>query len=128
MILFTRPIMPLLTYILFADDTNLFYSHKNLNTLTTTLNCEVDKVSKWFKCNKLSLNINKTCCIYFSHNRSHNAPIHDPILIDGSPLSFKDTTKFLGVTIDSHLSWDNHILAFITQYMQLSFKSNWYTL
>ena len=100
---------PLLTYILFADDTNLFYSHKNLNTLTTTLNCEVDKVSKWFKCNKLSLNINKTCCIYFSHNRSHNAPIHDPILIDGSPLSFKDSTKFLGVTIDSHLSWDNHI-------------------
>ena len=47
--------------------------------------------------------------MYFSHNRSHNAPIHDPILIDGSPLSFKDSTKFLGVTIDSHLSWDNHI-------------------
>ena len=35
--------------------------------------------------------------------------IHDPILIDGSPLSFKDSTKFLGVTIHSHLSWDNHI-------------------
>ena len=47
--------------------------------------------------------------MYFSHTRSHNAPIHDPILIDGSPLSFKDSTKFLGVTIDSHLSWDNHI-------------------
>ena len=63
--------------------------------------------------------------MYFSHNRSHNAPIHDPILIDGSPLSFKDSTKFLGVTIDSHLSWDNHIH---NNYMQLSFKSNWYTL
>ena len=47
--------------------------------------------------------------MYFSHTRSHNAPIHDPILIDGSPLSFKDSTKFLGVTIDLHLSWDNHI-------------------
>ena len=47
--------------------------------------------------------------MYFSHTCSKNAPIHDPILIDGFPLSFKDSTKFLGVTIDSHLSRDNHI-------------------
>ena len=45
----------LLSFILFADDTNIFYSHENLHSLV-----EIPKVCTWFKCNKLSLNINKT--------------------------------------------------------------------
>ena len=51
---------PLLSFILIADDTNIFYSHKNFHSLITTLNSELSKVSSWFKCNKLSLNIAKT--------------------------------------------------------------------
>ena len=36
-----------LNYVLFADDTNLFASHKNLDTLINILNKELDKVSNW---------------------------------------------------------------------------------
>ena len=54
-----------LSYILFADDTNLFFSHKNLNTLKLTLNVELNKVTQWFKCNKLSLNLKKTNYMLF---------------------------------------------------------------
>ena len=36
---------PLLSYILFAEDTNIFYSHTNLNTLVNTLNTELPKIS-----------------------------------------------------------------------------------
>ena len=100
---------PILTYILFADDTNLFYSHKNINTLINTFNSELSKISQWFKCNKLSLNINKTCTMHFSNSRIYNYDLNSPILVDGSPLNVKDSTKFLGLTLDSHLSWDNHI-------------------
>ena len=101
---------PLLTFILFADDTNLFYSHKNLNTLTASLNSELSKVANCFKCNELSLNINKTCCMHFSNTNTHNVQLlTSPILIDGLPLTIQDSTKFLGVTIDSKLTWDNHI-------------------
>ena len=99
---------PLLSYILFADDTNIFYSHKNLNSLITTLNLELAKLSCWFKCNKLSLNINKTNFIYFRNIHSQNV-LQNNILIDGLPLVEKEFTKFLGVTIDSHLTWKNHI-------------------
>ena len=42
----------LLNFILFADDTNIFYSHKCIDTLIETLNHELTKVSVWFKCNK----------------------------------------------------------------------------
>ena len=44
-----------LNYVLFADDNNLFASHKNLDTLIIILNKELDKVSNWLKVNKLSL-------------------------------------------------------------------------
>lgn len=46
-----------LDLILFADDTNLFYSHKDLSHLTSILNCEMNKLSEWFIVNKLSINI-----------------------------------------------------------------------
>ena len=101
---------PLLSFILFADDTNIFYSHKNFDSLITTLNSELSKVSSWFICNKLSLNIAKTNFMLFKPSnfqniRHNNLNIH----IDGLPIIEKKATKFLGVTIDSSLSWNDHI-------------------
>ena len=42
--------------ILFADDTNLFFSHFDSTTLMNLVNSEMLKLSDWFKANKLSLN------------------------------------------------------------------------
>ena len=39
--------------ILFADDTNLFYSHKDIEMLSHTVNTKLVKVNHWFKDNKL---------------------------------------------------------------------------
>ena len=50
----------LLDLILFADDTNVFLSPKDLSYLSDMLNLEIDKRSIWFKANKLSLNLKKT--------------------------------------------------------------------
>ena len=55
----------LLNLILFADDTNVFMSHKDLNYLSDMLNLEMDKLSIWFKANKLSLNLKKTKFMVF---------------------------------------------------------------
>jgi len=49
----------LLHLILFADDTNIFMAHSDLNILISTLNCELSLLSSWFIANKLSLNIEK---------------------------------------------------------------------
>ena len=45
--------------IMFADDTNLFYSHKNIHQLFAKVNDELEKIGDWFKANKLSLNNKK---------------------------------------------------------------------
>ena len=43
--------------ILFADDTTLFYSSKNLHELSDVVNNELSKMIEWLNANRLSLNI-----------------------------------------------------------------------
>ena len=50
----------ILKFILFADDTNLFYSKKCMIDLMSTVNLELAKLSEWFRTNKLYLNVEKT--------------------------------------------------------------------
>ena len=59
----------LVSFILFADDTNLLMSHLNLNTLIDKVNEELEKISIWLQINKLSLNLSKTHFILFKSSR-----------------------------------------------------------
>ena len=54
-----------LDFILFADVTNVFFSHKNLNSLIQTVNFELIKLTSWFQVNRLSINIKKTKYMLF---------------------------------------------------------------
>ena len=51
--------------VLFDDDTNVFVSHKDKDCLTNILNAELNKLSIWFRANRLSLNLKKTKFIVF---------------------------------------------------------------
>ena len=59
-------ISPNISKILFADDTNLYISGKNLPDLIKLMEFELVKIKEWLDTNKLSLNIikNKKYGIY----------------------------------------------------------------
>src|ERR1043165_4798785 len=98
-----------LYFILFADDTNVFDSHSSLETLFQIVNNELSLAANWFCANKLTLNLDKTNYILFRSHRKQ-CPSQYPILsINGSPLSRVESTKFLGVYVDQHLTWQDHI-------------------
>ena len=50
----------LLDPIMFADDTNLFHTEENIETLFDTVNIELQKISHGFLSIKLSLNVIRT--------------------------------------------------------------------
>ena len=50
---------------MFADHTNLFFSHSDINLLFEKMNKELTNVSNWFNANKLSLNVKKTKFSFF---------------------------------------------------------------
>ena len=58
-----------LFYALFADDTNVFISGKDMNTLIDTIQLELKKLYDWLLANKLTLNIAKTHFMIFHRAR-----------------------------------------------------------
>ena len=97
-----------LYFILFADDTNIFFAHHSWETLQQIVNNELILVNKWFLANRLTLNIDKTNIILFrSHRKS--SPRDFALEMAGAPLLRVESSRFLGVTVDSHLSWREHI-------------------
>lgn len=99
-----------LHFILFADDTNILYSHKDPKCLEIELNKELIKISNWFKLNKLSLNIKKTNYMFFKNKHNNKPSINLKIIIDNNELTKVHNTKFLGVLIDDDLSWKSHTI------------------
>ena len=51
--------------LLFADDTNTFFSHRDTDRLVSIANNELAKIVTWLKANKLSLNLTKTNFMIF---------------------------------------------------------------
>ena len=52
--------------ILFADDTNIFITGRNVNEMCNQLNADLFRVQEWLHCNKLSLNVPKTHYMIFT--------------------------------------------------------------
>ena len=96
----------LLKLILYADDTNIFLSHPDLNSLYHIMNTELTHITDWFRANKLSLNVSKTNYMLFS---SKTPSHYNDITIDNNAIAQVHTTKFLGITIDDKLTWNQHI-------------------
>ena len=94
--------------ILFADDTSVFVSGKNLIEMTNKINIELKKIVVWLKVNKLSLNVSKTRCILFKSPRQKIKQLYD-ISINDQVIDYVDHIKFLGVVIDASLSWSYHV-------------------
>ena len=55
----------MLDFILYADDTNVFYKHENIDMMCKIVSVELDKLSTWFALSKLALNISKTNFMIF---------------------------------------------------------------
>ena len=62
----------LMKSIVFADDTNFFYSGDNMLQVCETASTELGKLHTWFQVNKLSLKIAKTNFMIFLVTNSMN--------------------------------------------------------
>ena len=93
--------------ILFADDTTLYCSHKNLKYLKWCVEQDLIAISDWFRANKLTLNVEKSECLIFGPNYKNNRPTS--IELDDLNIPIVNHTKFLGLWIDDKLNWRKHV-------------------
>ena len=97
-----------LTPIMFADDTNLVIKGKDLPELIKTINNELKHLSDYFKANKLKLNADKTKLVCFRKKGVKLTKDLIDIKLDGTKLQCESSATFLGITLDEHLTWENH--------------------
>jgi hypothetical protein len=101
----------LLFPLMFADDTNVFLSGKNIDTLAEKMNIELGKICSWLYANKLSLNVKKTHYIVFKSSNRKHVQCATPLKLQNQTISQVHQTIFSGVLIDESLRWNNHILS-----------------
>ena len=91
--------------IMFADGTNLFYEHKDLKTLFSLVNQELQKINEYFEANKLSLNAENTKYSLFQKpSRKDDLPLLLPRLqIKKHKVERVKSIKFLGVLLYENL-------------------------
>ena len=93
----------LLSFILIADDTNLFICGKNIGELETLVNREMKRVELWLEDNQLTLNLKKTNYMVFkSHKKQYKKKLK--IKLTEYEIKKVNNIKFLGVITDEHLT------------------------
>ena len=100
------------TYVLFADDTNIFVEGKTAQEAYEKGNNLLKCLQTYMILNKLHVNMSKCCYMHFKPKCATSADNSIPDLkleIDDFAIKQCNQTRFLGVIIDEKLNWDAHI-------------------
>ena len=91
----------------YADYVSVLLTASNKAELTTQISHMLDYMTEWFSVNGLILNTDKTNIMKFSpSNRQNNSfqfTHHTKLLVAAN------NTKFLGLELDKHVNWKNHV-------------------
>ena len=98
---------------IYADDTNLSVAGTLVKDIERRLNLELENVHVWLRGNKLTLNVKKTeYMLIGSYKRITNVQNENTmkIKIENKEINRTKSTKSLGVIIDDHLVWKEHMI------------------
>ena len=84
-----------------------FYQSNDLASLQSVVNKEIKKLSIWLNANRLSLNISKTNFVIFAAKNKPLIPV--TLLINNKAIEQREQVKYLGVLLDSQLTFKPHI-------------------
>ena len=103
----------------FADDTTILLSDKNTKCLFKKGRNELLNIDNWLIANKLFLNSDKTKYILFRTPNSKTPPINLFLTFKGCNIEKVSSIKLLGVIVNEHLSWKEHIMLIYKKLRQI---------
>ena len=99
----------LFRFIKYADDTALFCTFVYNNCKISDINSNLQDVYQWLCINKLSINITKTKFMIFQSRQKYLQNSDIQIKIKNKPVGQVCSFNFLGIILDQHLNWNEHI-------------------
>ena len=94
---------------LYADDTVLLSADNCINNCTNNMQRDLNIITLWCRKNKLSLNIKKTKCMLFGSRVRLKRTKRLNLYINNTSIDFVHQYKYLGVILDSHLTFNKHL-------------------
>ena len=94
---------------MYAGDTTLLLNSSDPNALQNDLNSNLGRIADWFQANKLTLNIKKTKLMLFGSKQSLHKFKDVSLIYNGVSIERVEKFKYLGVTFDPQLSWNDHV-------------------
>ena len=96
-----------LKFLHFADDTTVYMSGNDLERLCVDVENELRKVNEWLNANRLSLNVDKTSFMLFTHSRVDRNSISNRL--GNKIIKQVRSVKFLGIYLDDRLNFNDHV-------------------
>ena len=96
-------------YIFYADDANIIVTADNYLDLKLKLNTVLQQIDSWVLNNGLKLNVKKTNYMVFTNR--HNVEKDLNISLNGIKIESTERERFLGVIMDTSMTWKLHINA-----------------
>ena len=93
----------------FTDNTCLIYYGDDHTQVKDFLSSDLDSLARWIATNKIQVNVEKSHVMWFSIKSSKYPTTVPPILLEGTSLVNVSKQKYLGITIDSDLTWAYHV-------------------
>lgn len=91
----------------FADDSNDIVCGKDIAELETAVSVDMDMIQQWLVSNSLTCNYSKTNYMLFKMVNKPDIDVN--VRMGDAQIDRVTEVKFLGVTIDEHLTWSSHI-------------------
>ena len=98
---------PFFNTIIYADDTTLLTHLQCTSNCINNINSELENISNWFRCNKLSINSDKSKFMLF-HTPQRKVEVPQ-LFMQGSQLQCVNEFNFLGLMVHKNMKWDSHI-------------------
>ena len=90
-----------------ADDLASVIDGDNIDDIRRRAQVILDVITEWCSEAGLTINTSKSVIVIFTHR--HHIKLDEPLLCSGTPLPIQTTVKYLGVHLDSKLTWSTHI-------------------
>ena len=97
------------SFLMFADDTNLFVNAKSIAEAAEKINVIISKLKLYLEANYLHINVKKSKFIHFKTPRQEITDYSPLIKFGNKSLQQTPHIKFLGVYITERLQWSKHI-------------------
>jgi hypothetical protein len=92
----------------YADDTALVATSRSPSLLVSYLETYLGRLEHWLRDWRIAINVSKSAAVLVA-NTARLIQKPRPVQFLGEPIQWVETARYLGVTLDTQLTWAAHI-------------------